>query len=111
MISISLLAILVLETDSFALLGQLCILYVPPPSASDHTRIWSEGQHSQHKFFPDLCWNAGRREEGLFGGELSISDLLSTHSMHTDLRAPPSNKAENNHLFMQVSDQGALWVF
>lgn len=111
MISISPLAVLALETDSFALLGQLCVLHAPPPSASDHTRIWSEGKYSQRKFFPDLCWNAGRREEGLSEGELRISDLPMTHSMRTDLRAQPSNKAENNHPFMQVSDQGALWVF
>lgn len=49
--------------------------------------------------------------KGLSGGEPSISDLVSTHSRHTDLRAQPSNKAENHHLFTQVSDQGALWVF
>lgn len=50
MISISPLAILALETVSFALLGQLCYFACTSPSASDHTRIWSEGQYSQCKF-------------------------------------------------------------
>lgn len=81
MINISPLVILALVTDSFALLGQLCIFYAPPPSASDHTRIWCEGQHSQHKFFPDLCWNAGRRRKGCLG-ESCLSLTYWAHIPH-----------------------------
>lgn len=109
MISVSPLAILAPERDTFALLGQLRILYGPPPSASDHTSIWSEGQQSQGKFSRPVLKCQRERERVVWGR--AVSDLLSTHSMLTDLRAWASNKAENHHLFMQVSDQGALWLF
>lgn len=67
MISVSPLAKLALERDTFALLGQLCIFYAPPPSASDHTGIliWRPAVSAS---FPDLCWSARGREEGVVWG-------------------------------------------
>ena len=53
-ISVSPLAILALETSSFALFGQLCILYAPPEIllqmlSSHPIKVWFKAQYSQCK--------------------------------------------------------------
>lgn len=113
MISVSPLAILALEISSFALFGQLCILYAPPGIllqmlSSQPIKIWSKVQYSQCKFSRPVIKCQRGREGVLCGAEQSVSDLLSTHSMHNDLRGPASNEAQNHHLLMQVPDWGAL---
>lgn len=79
MISISPLAILALETDSFALLGQLCILYAPPPSASDHTRIWCVKASTVSTSFFHTC---AEMLEGERKGCLGESCLSLTYWAH-----------------------------
>lgn len=82
---------LALEISSFAVFGQLCILYTPPGIflqmlSSQPIKIWSKVQYNQCKFSKPVL-KCQREKEGLSAAEQSITDLLSTHSMHTDLRA------------------------
>lgn len=111
MISISPPAILALDISSFALFGQLCILYVPPGIllqmlSSQPIKIWSKVQYSQCKFSRPVlkCWRGRAR------GCLGQSSLSLTYWAHIPCTLFWEHwlQSTEHHLLMQISDWRAL---
>lgn len=106
MISISPLAILAPEISSFALFGQLCILYAAvrilfQVLSSQLINIRPKVQHSRCKFSRPGQWEPFR--------VTAVCHWPTEHTCHrSDLRAPASNKEQHQHLLTQVSHQRTL---